>query len=219
MTRLLTATLTFLAFVFVISCNQKPKELADKAMAPASAPVSSTLDANMYLLYVQIDQRNNPLDTLVNLPGTEKLVFKCYFDTSGKMTLVAYGGNAGHTYFNQNLAPILNIVRDSAVSHKQLGQNIYIGDQEISNKPVDYIKDLKDYLKYDARKKYLIFIPAIIPVDGKTDRNMLMYNLYPQDSLPTSQASYDALMKLSVPQKTLSSGGTSQTNPCPPCHG
>jgi hypothetical protein len=212
MTRLLT--LTFFSLVFLFSCNQKP-EVTFKAAAAAPAADSTSLDASMYLLYIEIDNPNS-LDTLINLPGTDKLVFKCFFDTSGKMTLAAYGGAAGHSNFDQYDAPVMNFVPDSGVSHKHFGKNIYIGDQEIDKKKNNDLKQLKDYLKDSGRKKYIIFIPSVVPADGHAERNMLMYNLFPRQTLPTTQAAYDSLITMNFQQKNLSAGGSVQTNPCPP---
>jgi hypothetical protein len=215
MTKILSAACAFIFIIFLASCNQKPEASFKKAMAQSSASDSITLDASMYLLYIKIDIPNS-LDTLINLPGTDKLVFKCFFDTSSKMTLVAYGGGSGHSSFDQNDAPVMNFVTDSSVSHKHFGRNIYIGDQEIDKKKSNDLNQLKNYLKDSSRKKYIIFIPTIVPVDGHTERNMLMYNLYPSQTLPTSQASYDSLMNMNFQQKNLSAGGAVPTNPCPP---
>ena len=214
MTRLLLAASAFFSVIFLFSCNQKPDEKVNKlALAPAAA--SDSLDASMYLLYIRIDTAN-ALDTLVNLPGTQKLVFKCYFDTTGKLTLAAYGGTSGNASFDIMDVPVMKTVPDSGVIHRNLGRNIYIGDLEIDKKQNNYIKALKDYLGSPLRQRYLIFIPKIVPADGHLERNMLMFNIIASPTLPTTQTDYDNLMNMNFQNQNLSAGGSLPVNPCPP---
>jgi hypothetical protein len=212
MTRLLVVTI--FSIIFLFSCNQKTDETINKVAMAATAAGSDSLDASMYLLYIRIDTANS-LDTLVNLPGTKRLVFKCFFDTAGKLTLATYGG-IGNTSFYIDTVPVLKIVPDTGVIHKHLGKNIYIGDLEIDKKQNDYIKQLKDYLGSAFRLKYLIFIPQIVPVDGHPNRNMLMFNIIASPTLPTTQAQYDNLMNMNFQNQILSAGGSLPINPCPP---